>query len=95
MARNIYITAMGPHSGKSVVALGFVEMLSARLQRVGFFRPVIRSAVEPDPQIELMRHRYQLEQLEAGFKRLESRSSGNETSAFTSSSINSRTDLTP
>jgi phosphate acetyltransferase len=60
MAQNIYITAMGPHSGKSVVALGFTEMLSARLQRVGFFRPVIRSATDPDPQIELMRDRYQL-----------------------------------
>ena len=60
VAQNIYITAMGPHSGKSVVALGFTEMLSARLQRVGFFRPVIRGATDPDPQIELMRDRYQL-----------------------------------
>jgi phosphate acetyltransferase len=61
MTRNIYITAMGPYSGKSIVALGFAEMLSARLQRIGFFRPVIRSATDPDPQIELMRHRYQLQ----------------------------------
>ncbi len=61
MAKSIYITAMGPYSGKSVVSLGFVEMLSARLQRIGFFRPVIRSAAEPDPQIELMRARYQLQ----------------------------------
>jgi phosphate acetyltransferase len=61
MAQNIYITAMGPSSGKSVVALGFVEMLSVRLQRIGFFRPIIHSAAEPDPQIELMRDRYQLQ----------------------------------
>jgi phosphate acetyltransferase len=61
MAQSIYITAMGPYSGKSVVALGFTEMLSARLQRIGFFRPIIRSATEPDPQIELMRERYQLQ----------------------------------
>ena len=61
MAQSIYITAMGPYSGKSVVALGFTEMLSARLQRIGFFRPIIRSATEPDPQIELMRDRYQLQ----------------------------------
>ena len=61
MAQNIYITAMGTSSGKSVVALGFMEMLSARLQRIGFFRPVIRSSEEPDPQIELMRERYQLQ----------------------------------
>jgi phosphate acetyltransferase len=61
MAKNIYITAMGPHSGKSIVALGFMEMLSARLQRIGFFRPIVRAGGEPDPQIELMRDRYQLE----------------------------------
>jgi phosphate acetyltransferase len=61
MVRNIYITAMGPYSGKSIVALGFMEMLSARLERIGFFRPIIRAATEPDPQIELMRDRYQLE----------------------------------
>jgi phosphate acetyltransferase len=61
MAKSIYITAMGPHSGKSIVALGFMEMLSARLRRVGFFRPVLRSGGEPDPQIELMRGRYQLQ----------------------------------
>ena len=61
MTQSIYITAMGPSSGKSVVALGFMEMLSARLQRIGFFRPVIRSAEEADPQIELMRERYQLQ----------------------------------
>ncbi len=61
MAQNIYITAMGPASGKSIVALGFMEMLSARLQRVGFFRPIVRAGSEPDPQIALMRDRYQLE----------------------------------
>jgi phosphate acetyltransferase len=61
VAQSIYITAMGPSSGKSVVALGFMEMLSARLQRIGFFRPVIRSAEDADPQIELMRERYQLQ----------------------------------
>ena len=61
MTQSIYITAMGPYSGKSVVSLGFVEMLSARLRRIGFFRPIVRSATEPDPQIELMRDRYQLQ----------------------------------
>jgi phosphate acetyltransferase len=61
MAQNIYITAMGPYSGKSIVALGFMEMLSARLERIGFFRPIVRGGSEADPQIELMRDRYRLE----------------------------------
>jgi phosphate acetyltransferase len=61
MAQNIYITAMGPYSGKSVVALGFMEMLSARVERIGFFRPIVRTDSEADPQIELMRERYALD----------------------------------
>src|SRR5688572_6804109 len=46
-------------SGKSVVALGIMELLSARVERLGFFRPIVPSV--PDPQIELIRRRYQLE----------------------------------
>ena len=52
---------MGPQSGKSVVALGLMELLSARTDRVGFFRPVVASGPEDDPQIELMRARYALD----------------------------------
>ena len=55
MARNVYVTAMEPQSGKSVVALGLMELLSARTDRVGFFRPLVASGDAPDPQIELMR----------------------------------------
>ena len=32
---------MEPQSGKSIVALGLMEMLSARVERVGFLRPVV------------------------------------------------------
>jgi phosphate acetyltransferase len=61
VARNLYITAMEPQSGKSVVTLGVMELLSTRVQRLGFFRPIVPSASEPDPEIELIRSRYQLE----------------------------------
>ncbi|HEX4109130.1 MAG TPA: phosphate acetyltransferase [Solirubrobacteraceae bacterium] len=60
MARNLYITAVGPASGKALVSLGFMEMLAARVERVGFFRPIVRSPDERDPGIELMRARYGL-----------------------------------
>jgi phosphate acetyltransferase len=50
---------MEPQSGKSVVSLGLMELLSARVERLGFFRPIVPSD-EPDPQIELIRRRYQL-----------------------------------
>jgi phosphate acetyltransferase len=61
VARNLYITAMEPQSGKSVVTLGVMELLSTRVERLGFFRPIVPSASEPDPEIELIRSRYQLE----------------------------------
>jgi phosphate acetyltransferase len=51
---------MAPGSGKSVVALGLMEMLSVRAERLGFFRPVVPSGPEVDPDIELMRRRYRL-----------------------------------
>ena len=60
MARNLYITGMESGSGKSIVALGLMETLVARSQRPGFFRPIVRSGDEPDPQIELIRSRYAL-----------------------------------
>ena len=59
LTRNLYITGMEAGSGKSVVALGIMELLSARVERLGFFRPIVPSL--PDPQIELIRRRYQLE----------------------------------
>jgi phosphate acetyltransferase len=51
---------MEPQSGKSVVALGLMELLSPRVDRLGFFRPIVPSG-DGDPQIDLVRRRYQVE----------------------------------
>ena len=59
LSRGIYVTALEPGSGKPVVALGLMETLLARAARVGYFRPI---APEEDPQIELVRARYRLEE---------------------------------
>jgi phosphate acetyltransferase len=56
--RSVYVTSFEPQSGKSIVALGLVEMLSARAEVIGFFRPVATTADGPDPQVELIRERY-------------------------------------
>ena len=61
MARNLYVTAMEPQSGKSVVSLGLMELLSPRVERLGFFRPIVPSGDGPDPQIDLVRRRYQVD----------------------------------
>ena len=62
MAHAVYVTATEPRCGKSVVALGMVELLLARAGHVGFFRPVV--AAEPDPQIELVRRARERERVE-------------------------------
>ncbi|MGD2036960.1 MAG: phosphate acetyltransferase [Desulfobacterales bacterium] len=61
MANSLYIAAMEPGSGKSVVALGIMEMLSGRIRRVGYFRPVVPSVEEPDNNIRLIKSRYHLD----------------------------------
>ncbi|MGD8667014.1 MAG: phosphate acetyltransferase, partial [Desulfobacterales bacterium] len=60
MSNRLYIAAMEPDSGKSVVALGIMEMLSRRVRRLGYFRPVVPSAGAPDNNIRLIKARYHL-----------------------------------
>ena len=52
---------MAPRSGKSVIALGIMELLSRRIRRLGYFRPVVPSAKEPDNNIRLIKARYHLD----------------------------------
>jgi phosphate acetyltransferase len=60
MSRNLYIAATEPMSGKSLVALGLMELLSRRRARLGFFRPVVARADRPDNDIMLIAGRYGL-----------------------------------
>jgi len=61
VARTVYVAALEPDTGKSVVALGVMELLAGRVGRVGFFRPVVAGSSGPDRLVELVRERYQLE----------------------------------
>jgi len=61
MARSLYIAAIEPRSGKSVVALGMMELLSRRISKMGYFRPVVPSSAAPDNNIQLIRKRYNLD----------------------------------
>ena len=58
MARSLYIAAIEPRSGKSVVALGIMELLSRRIRKIGYFRPVIPSGNKADNNIQLIKTRY-------------------------------------
>lgn len=54
MARSIFITSAEGHSGKSTVALGVLDALSHAAARVGVFRAIARSTVEPDYVLEML-----------------------------------------
>ena len=60
MAKSLYIAGVEPRSGKSVVALGIMELLSRRVRKVGYFRPLIPSRSIPDNNLQLIRQRYDL-----------------------------------
>jgi len=60
MSKNLYIATMEPRSGKSVVLLGLMELLSRRIQNIGIFRPIIQAGERRDDYIELALARYKL-----------------------------------
>ena len=59
--QGIYITSAEPRSGKSVIVLGIMEMLSGRMGKVGFFRPVVQDDRNPDTMTRLIIRRYGLD----------------------------------
>lgn len=48
MTKTIFIATTEPYSGKSIVALGIVNMLLAKARKVGYFKPIINE----DPDIK-------------------------------------------
>ena len=54
MARSIYITSPEGDTGKSTVALGILDLLTHRVERVGVYRPVARSTTERDYVLDLL-----------------------------------------
>jgi phosphate acetyltransferase len=61
MTQGIYIVGAEPRSGKSVIVLGMMEMLSGRMGKIGFFRPVVRDERKPDNITRLIIKRYGLD----------------------------------
>jgi len=61
VSQGIYIVGAEPRSGKSVIVLGMMEMLSGRMGKVGFFRPVVRDERKPDNITTLIIKRYGLD----------------------------------
>lgn len=58
MANSLYIAATEARSGKSLVALGLMEMLLRKINKVAFFRPI--SLKDHDHDIELISSQFNL-----------------------------------
>ena len=54
MATSIYITSAEGSSGKSTIALGILDALRAKVEKVGVFRPVARSREDPDYVLQML-----------------------------------------
>jgi phosphate acetyltransferase len=50
--KSIFIATAEPFSGKSIVALGLVDMLLSKTQKIGYFKPIINQ----DPKIKADSH---------------------------------------
>ena len=60
MSRNLYIAATEAESGKSLIVLGIMNILTRHIKRVGLFRPIIRLEKKPDHDINLVSKRFKL-----------------------------------
>ncbi|MFI7480826.1 phosphate acetyltransferase [Kocuria sp. M1R5S2] len=61
MTQGIYVSAMTPQSGKSLVALGLADSLFRKTDRLGFLRPVhLGSTPADDPMVQLMKRSFDL-----------------------------------
>jgi phosphate acetyltransferase len=54
MSKNLYITALEPKSGISLVALGVMEFLVRNLVRVAVFRPIVNTKNDADGKDEII-----------------------------------------
>lgn len=53
MTKSIYIAASEANSGKSIAALGLVNMLLGKTQKVGYFKPIINSPASQKRDIHI------------------------------------------
>lgn len=62
MVTGIYVSALAPESGKSLICLGLADTLHRHADRVGFFRPIVEGlGADHDPMILMLRHMYGLD----------------------------------
>jgi phosphate acetyltransferase len=61
MTNAIYISTIEAYSGKSVVALGVVNLLAGKMAKIAFFKPIISSdSAEKDSHIDVVNSHFNL-----------------------------------
>ena len=58
MTKNLYIASIEPGCGKSVIALGLMDLLARQYKRLAFYRPVVSDRSGRDDHVELIRSRF-------------------------------------
>lgn len=53
MTKTIFIASAEPHSGKSVIALGLVNMLLGKAQKIGYFKPIINENAKDKKDVHI------------------------------------------
>lgn len=61
VSNSLYIAATEERAGKALVALGVMDLLAQRVDRIGVFRPVIANPEGRDSLVELLIAQYNLE----------------------------------
>jgi phosphate acetyltransferase len=61
VSNSLYIAATEERAGKALVALGVMDLLAQRVDRIGVFRPVIANPDGSDSLVELLIAQYNLE----------------------------------
>jgi len=61
MTNAIYLTTTEPYSGKSIIALGVVNLLAGKTEKIAYFKPVISSeGIEKDSHLDTILNHFNL-----------------------------------
>lgn len=60
MTNAIFLTATEPYSGKSIIALGVMNLLATKTEKIAYFKPVINSAHKKDGHLETISGHFNL-----------------------------------
>lgn len=61
-AKNLYIASLEPNTGALIISMGIMELLKSRVDKLAFFRPIIKDISSVDNDIDFMIKHFSLPQ---------------------------------